>query len=54
MEICKFKCLRCNFRWPEKPNPTQCPKCYNLYVKWENYEEMRKYWDVNEKNENKE
>jgi len=52
--LAKFKCLKCFFRWEEQPGPTQCPICRHLYVKWVNYEEMRKMWDDLEENRNKE
>ena len=35
----QFKCLKCNYCYEDIP--TQCPKCYHLYVKWVNYEEMK-------------
>lgn len=44
-----FKCLRCDFFWESEPGPTQCPVCGHLYVKWLNYEEMRRNWDEEEK-----
>lgn len=37
----RFKCLRCNYLYFSNLGPTQCPKCGNLYVKWENYTEWR-------------
>ena len=40
-----FKCLRCGYQWSNIPGPTECPYCNHLYVKWLNYEEMRKEWD---------
>lgn len=42
-----FRCLKCGHKWEDKPGPTQCPKCWHLYVKWENYEAMRKIWNKN-------
>lgn len=45
--LAKFKCLKCLLWWKSKPGPTQCPVCGHLYVKWENYEEMRKEWNKN-------
>jgi len=42
--LAKFKCLECDCHWQSYPGPTQCPKCAHLYVKWINYEEMRKEW----------
>jgi len=50
----KFKCLKCGVEWESGPGPTQCFHCGHLYVKWLNYEEMRKYWDYMKENENKE
>ncbi len=38
----KFQCLSCNCKWEDKPGPTECPKCSHLYVKWLNYEKMKK------------
>jgi DNA-directed RNA polymerase subunit RPC12/RpoP len=32
-----YKCLKCYFDWKQKLEPTQCPKCGHLYVKWRNY-----------------
>lgn len=52
--LAHFKCLKCGYEWDSNPGPTQCPKCGHLYVKWVNYEEMRKMWDEREKNKNKE
>jgi rubrerythrin len=43
--LAKFKCIKCDFLWESNPGPTQCPKCDHLYVKWLNYEQMRKEWD---------
>jgi len=40
-----FKCLNCNYHWLNLPGPTQCPMCNYLYVKWINYEEMKKSWN---------
>ena len=45
-DISEYRCLRCKHNWKEiHKGPTQCPKCNYLYVKWLNYEEMRKEWD---------
>lgn len=43
--IAEYKCLKCEYKYYGK-GPTQCPKCYNLYVKWINYEELAKnvFW----------
>lgn len=38
--LAKFKCLKCNYFYEDRPRPTQCPKCGHLYVKWLNYDEM--------------
>lgn len=43
--LAKYKCLKCGKKWKEKPKPTQCRKCGHDYVKWLNYEEMRKEWN---------
>ena len=43
-----FKCLKCGYHWEYYPGPTQCPMCGHLYVKWINYEEMRKEWNKKE------
>ena len=40
--IAIYKCLKCGVEWGSKPGPTQCPKCQHLYVKWLNYEKLRK------------
>ena len=38
---CKFKCMRCGYYFEnERPGPTQCPKCNNLYVEWLNWKEV--------------
>ena len=42
-----FKCLRCGYEYWSNPGATQCPRCYHQYVKWINYEEMRKMWNKN-------
>jgi len=44
--LAKFMCLKCFYKWEDNPGPTQCPSCNHLYVKWLNYEEMRKQWDL--------
>lgn len=49
-----YKCLKCGYEWEQLPAPTQCPKCNHLYVKWLNYEQLRKMWDNRENIENKE
>ena len=41
--LAKHLCLKCGYKWEEVHRPTQCPKCDHLYVKWLNYEEMRKH-----------
>jgi rubrerythrin len=42
----KNRCLRCNSHWEgTHGSDTKCPYCGHLYVKWENYEEMRKVWN---------
>ena len=38
----KWKCLKCGYRWVSEPDTPVCPKCGHVYVKWLNYEEMRK------------
>ncbi len=43
--VAKFRCLRCGYRWKDKTGPTKCPNCGHLYVKWENYEELRERWN---------
>jgi DNA-directed RNA polymerase subunit RPC12/RpoP len=45
-----YLCLKCEHKWSESagptaflkpgqehPDPTQCPKCGHLYIKWLNY-----------------
>ena len=51
-----YRCLNptCGMRYEGPPGPTQCPICRGLYIKWENYEEMRKMWDDCEFSKNKE
>ncbi len=44
--LAEFICLKCKYRWKSDPGPTQCPKCNHDYVKWVNYELMRKEWDL--------
>ncbi len=46
--------MKCNFEWKGPTGPTQCPICGHLYVKWTNFEEMRKMWEIIENNKNKE
>ena len=48
MDIAHFQCLSCLYSWKSNPGPTQCPVCKHDYVKWLNYEDMRKEWDKNE------
>ena len=43
----KYKCLKCKYEYQELSGPTQCPKCNHLYIKWLNFEEMKKKWNVN-------
>jgi len=38
-----FRCLRCDYEYWTIPGPTECPECGNLWVKWVNYEEWRKW-----------
>ncbi len=38
----KFKCVRCAHEYEGPPGPTHCPACAHLYVKWVNYEEMKR------------
>ena len=52
-DYAKHKCLRCSYRWESIPGPTQCPICGHLYVKWINYEEMRKKWNEERKQSGK-
>lgn len=51
-----YRCLnpRCGMTWESKPGPVQCHICGHLYVKWMNYENLRKLWDIKEKIKNKE
>jgi len=49
MDIAHFQCLKCLHSWKSNPGPTQCPACRHDYVKWLNYEDMRKEWDKNER-----
>lgn len=50
MKIAKFICLKCKYEWVDFPGPTQCPNCGYLYVKWINYNELRKIWNKDKKN----
>ena len=43
--LAHYCCLRCYYDWESPPRQTQCPICGHLYVKWLNYEEMRKVWN---------
>jgi len=39
--VCKYVCRNCWYEFErEKPGPTECPKCKELYVDWINYEEV--------------
>lgn len=38
--IAKYKCLKCNHEFNDKPGLVECPKCGYLYIKWLNYEEL--------------
>ena len=49
MDLARFQCLKCFYLWQSRPGPTECPACGHVYVKWLNYEEMRKEWDHNER-----
>lgn len=41
--IAEYKCLGCEAEFSETPNSsTKCPKCGHLYVKWVNFDELRK------------
>lgn len=51
--LAKHKCLKCGCKWDSRPGPTQCPLCNHLYIKWVNYDEMRKMWDDRENIKNK-
>ena len=46
--VAKFKCLKCGYKYIDRPGPSQCPKCGHLYVKWVNYEQLAKGWRKNE------
>lgn len=48
-----YKCLRCGKEWEQIAAPTQCPHCDFMYVKWVNYEQLRKMWDVRDSTKNK-
>lgn len=48
MDLAHFQCLKCLYSWKDRPGPTQCPVCGHDYVKWLNYEQMRKEWNKNE------
>jgi hypothetical protein len=44
----KYECLKCHYKYEDRPRQTQCPKCKHLYVKWVNYQEWRTYTDLEE------
>lgn len=41
----EYRCLACGHQWQQEPARGPCPVCQHDYVKWENYEEVRQYWD---------
>jgi len=41
----EYKCLKCGYQYKGFPGPTQCPKYNHLYIKWLNFEDMKKKWD---------
>ena len=45
IDIAEYKCCKCDYEYNGKPGPTQCPRCSHLYVKWINFEELRKKWN---------
>jgi hypothetical protein len=49
-----YECVKCGHRWEARPGPTNCQICREMYMKWLNYEYMRKIWDRRENFENKE
>ena len=40
--VAKYKCLKCYHVWEGNPGPVTCPKCTHEYVKWINYEDLKK------------
>lgn len=50
--LAKFKCEKCGFEFEIPQFATTCILCNNKYVKWLNYEKIRKKLDK-EKNEKK-
>lgn len=53
MLLAEYQCLNpmCNHKWEMPTKPADCPICGHHYVKWINYEEMRKFWNRNTKQE---
>lgn len=49
-----YECVKCGHRWEALPGPTQCSICRQLYMKWLNYNELRRLWDYRKNFENKE
>lgn len=40
--MAQYKCLQCHCEFKDKCGPVSCPVCTHPYIKWLNYEEMRK------------
>ncbi len=41
--IAEYKCLNCGHEWKETlKGPTECPLCGHLYIRWLNYEKLKK------------
>ena len=48
LNIASYKCLKCGYKYFSKPGPTQCPECDHLYVKWLNYEKLKREGLIND------
>ncbi len=46
--IAEYVCIRCEHYYRSEPGPTQCPECGHLYVKWLNYEQLKKDGLIND------
>lgn len=40
--IAIYKCLKCGHNYTGKPGPTICPICNHVYIKWVNYDDIKK------------
>ena len=42
MKIAEYLCLKCNHKYLDNPGMTTCPVCNHNYIKWLNYDELKK------------